>query len=457
LDAAENLWIAPLRREQLLELLEGKGPQPVRAESSLALLAESNRELLGIWTAAERGALSPFPQLLVAEPPTLQDLFAWSASYLRAFGPLSAIARTLTPKQLKVIIRREECSQPWRVAAGAIGLIVGEIMSHNDKIGAEAAVAAAPSTTLAFALVRAWYLGLGPDAAPEIRNRYDVLFDQLQRPFTGSSTAAIEYVAMSLLGTPASEPAAIPASTQLRQWMEELRSGASIYEIARHALRTSDDLLGNEDAGNLEQMTAEDRVRFFDKVAPRIAGIRGSGDQLERGFALALAAFVCRPGIEQQASLLREHATALRESWLWLGALQTFSPVVDALSLGSGSGWRIARELFRPETPWAAPRADIGIDEVLALSGGKSKTVERLLGRSRLDVEIYPMISTTVRGFSAATDHYDDERRGGDHTSSQEAITIAKMEFVEHRLDELLREIRTFQPEGKGRPARKRR
>jgi hypothetical protein len=74
LDAAENLWIAPLRREHLLELLEGKGPQPVRAESSSALLAESNRELLGIWTAAERGALSPFPQLLVAEPPTLQEV-----------------------------------------------------------------------------------------------------------------------------------------------------------------------------------------------------------------------------------------------------------------------------------------------------------------------------------------------------------------------------------------------
>jgi hypothetical protein len=330
-------------------------------------------------------------------------------------------------------------------------------MSHNEKIGVDTAAAAAPSTTLAFALLRAWYLGFETGAFSKIRSNYESLFAQLQRPFTGPTTAAVEHVVMSLIGTRMDGKGVSSSSARVSRWMGELHSGASTYEIAKQALRTSEDLLGSEEAGRLEDMTAEERVQFFDRAAPNFADPGGSGDRLERGFALALAAFVCRPGIEQQASLLREHAVRLPESWLWLGALQAFSPVVDALSLNSGSGWRTARELFRPEGPWTSPRADIGIDEVQVLSRGKSRIVERLMGRSRLEVEIYPMISTTVRGSNIPAEHQPDEWRGTEQISSQEARVLAKMEFVEHQLTELLRDIRTFGTEGKLRSGRKRR
>jgi hypothetical protein len=177
---------------------------------------------------------------------------------------------------------------------------------------------------------------------------------------------------------------------------------------------------------------------------------------MEHAFPLALAAFICRPGLEQQASLLREHAVRLPESWLWLGALQAFSPILDALSLNSGSGWRIARELFRPEEPWASPRADAGIGEVMILSRNHSKVVERLLNRPRLDVEIYPMITTAVRGLSAALEYQSDDRQDVERQSSPEAVASAKLGLVEKRLEELLREVRHHAADGKLRSGRKR-
>src|SRR5208283_5197636 len=104
------------------------------------LLAHGRNELLGIWYAREQAALAPLPQLLVADGPVLDDLFAWGASYLRALGPLSSIIRTITQNQFNDILNRNFPLQPWKLAGGAIGLIVGEILSHNEKIGIEGAV-----------------------------------------------------------------------------------------------------------------------------------------------------------------------------------------------------------------------------------------------------------------------------------------------------------------------------
>lgn len=159
MDAANNLWTTSLRREQLLELLEGRGPRPIRVGDPRAISRGNNSELLGIWSTDKENALSPLPQLIVADRSVLDDLFAWSASYLRAFGPLSAIIRTLTPAQFDSVLNRALPSEPWKIAGGAIGLIIGEILSHSEKIPVETAAAATPNSTLAFAMLRAWYLG----------------------------------------------------------------------------------------------------------------------------------------------------------------------------------------------------------------------------------------------------------------------------------------------------------
>ena len=115
-------------------------------------------------------------------------------------------------------------------------------------------------------------------------------------------------------------------------------------------------------------------------------------------FALALASFVCRPGLEQQASLLSEYARGLPEAWLWLGVMQCRSSLVDALSSNEAAGWWIARELLRVEDPLSAPRADVAVSELAVMLRGRSKYAGRLLARGRIEVELLPMVSVVIRG-----------------------------------------------------------
>jgi hypothetical protein len=456
LDAADNLWTASLRREQLLELLDGRGPRPVRVSGVGSIRRGDHGELLGIWSAGGEGALSPLPQLIVASQPDLEDLFAWSASYLRAFGPLSAIVRTLTPVQFDSLLNSTSPPEPWKLAGGAIGLIIGEILSHNEKISVETAAAATPNSTLAFAMLRAWYLGFSPDVIDEVFTAYTGLGERLQRFSFTPVLQAVKEVAATLTGAVTDNGANVSRSPRPQQWIEELKAGANLYKVATSALRGPLDLLNSQAVERLEEMTAEARVQFFDGLAPTFTN-SDSDDRLERAFSLALATFVCRPGLEQQASLMREHARRLPEAWLWLGALQAFSPMLDALSLNSGAGWRIARELFRPEEPWASPRADAGIGEIQVLARGNSRILDRLIGRARLDVEIYPMITAAMRGQSVPIESPRPEDRRHEEPA-QRSPASATIEFVQTRLEELLRELRQFEtarPESGTRRKRK--
>ena len=173
--------IASLRREQLIELVEGHGPRPSRLADPHQFLSRAEEGLHGIWYAENETALSPFPQVLMARQPVLDDLFAWSASYLRVLGLLSTLSRPLTPDQFDTLLNRATPRHPWKLAGGAIGLIIGEMLFHNNKLEIDAASAASPNSTLAFAIMRAWYLGFSGGAIPEICNKYINLFEYLQR------------------------------------------------------------------------------------------------------------------------------------------------------------------------------------------------------------------------------------------------------------------------------------
>jgi len=132
--------------------------------------------------------------------------------------------------------------------------------------------------------------------------------------------------------------------------------------------------------------------------------------------------------------------------------------MLDALSLNFGGGWRIARELFRPEEPWASPRADAGIDEIHVLSRGNSKILERLIGRPRLVVEIYPMIIAAMRGKNSAVEQQQtDDRRYAGQTSARDSMASAKIELVQIKLEELLQDLMQFEAGSQRRSRRKRR
>src|ERR1700730_3048252 len=74
---------------------------------------------------------------------------------------------------------------------------------------------------------------------------------------------------------------------------------------------------------------------------PAIALSDQEKTQSERAFVVALIAFLCRPGMSHQSSLLTPYTPVLPEAAIWLGAMQASNPITETLAIGDGLGWRL--------------------------------------------------------------------------------------------------------------------
>jgi hypothetical protein len=396
-----KLWTASIRREQFFDLLEMRGPRLAQNELLGLTRYTYLPEISGIWVGQNREALSPLPQVIVASEEQLKDLLAWTGSYLRELGPLSAISRICSSHQLATILNRDPPRDPWKFIGGAIGLIFGEIMALGELTSASAAFSARADSTLSYAIIRAWAIGLPSRSIAELIEKYRELPRAIRNSRVVELSDSIEAITAILL-----ELDAFGGPYLSRNWFNELRSGADRYRLAGEIFHS--DLLNRRSIEDLQDSTAEQRVKFFDTLAPSLVASVSHNERLDVSFALAFAAFLCRPGLEQQASLLGDYARELPEAWLWLGAFQNFSSLRESMTFGFGWGAHISQGLFRYDAIWTPPTADIGVTEIEVLRGTSSKILERLLNRSRLEVEIYPMISTTIRGATTYRQESDD-------------------------------------------------
>ncbi len=443
----EELFKAHLRRGQLLELLEGRPANSVVFESfDERSLQPRPGEVTAIWRKKPGINGWTVPDTLLADESEFDDLLSWSATYMRGMGPLTSQVRIMTPAQLQALLDPEP-SDIRGLIGGAVGIVICEVLMHahaRQSLPLVSVSTAAIRSTLSFALLRALHVGLGRQHLEEIAGTFERLRREMNRPIPRQSIEAILRVVGSLVGAQAAEnrtTTGIEGCDRLLQ----IRNGADVYEIAREVLTGSGDLLGLRHVGNLREMTAEERVKLLDEMAPSLSN--GFGSSSDRAFALALATFVCRPGFEQQAGLLAEYARQLPEAWLWLGALQTRTPVGEVLAGGDASGWWIAREVLRSEDPLSPPRADVSAAELSVMLRGKSRYAGRLLARARIDVEISPLITVLIRGIGRE-DYSDAEldqqrlptpgvelnKRDGSISSIEDALKDVMQMLRQHRV-----------------------
>ena len=446
----KELWTVQFRREQLLEFVDGRGPQPRREDIPGLEGLKDDGQLIGVWCSSGAEGVSPLPQVIVGHEQSLHDLFAWSASYLRGLAPLTSLVRTLTPKRLATVLHSEPTDERWRIAGGAVGLLLAETCIRSEQpIGINDAAVYAPNATLSFAILRAWSLGYPIEVVHEILDNYTNLWrefgpsssDSLHRALSDS----VMSVATALLGKDSLRSEAGQRRSRATDWMGLLRQGRSVFELMSEVMKPPQELFGGHVSERMKEMTAEERVQVFDTLAPSILQGEGRGDRMEAAFALALGAFVCRPGFVQQATLLGAYTDRFPEALLWLGALQAFAPMPEVLLLRSGAGWRIARELFRADDVWEAPRADAAVDELRTLLRVKSRSYLSLIDRARFNVEIYPLIVTTFRG---AQDQLVELNREGElyaqTLSAQERDLFDKFRLLESQLMNCLGTLREF-------------
>ena len=383
----DTYWVSDLTRDRIVERVNARLGNTRRVSlSQLAKIEVALDSAVGIWRAPAKQEQSPLPQVIIGHQAVLEDLIAWVATYLPTLGPLSAQSRLITPTTFQET-HLTTATSDWRSLAGsAVALCYGEVLSYASHSVQPADISFVMCrSTLSFALMRSKILGGSPnrlqetaEAWKDVRNRFG------QSTNRQSSDLILQIILDVAFETPYGESDKVGVLRGMPGYDVDVPSIVESYG-SRYAIR--DD----------QTLTAEGKVELFDLMSPEL--IRDNRLKvLEKGSILASWAFWCRAGYSQQLAIMRPYQKALPQSTIWLAALHKSAPMMDTLSIGAGVGWRLAKELFRTVDIFLPPTCDISVLELEVLTRGSN--FEENVGpwdKSRIEVEVFPGVSTIVR------------------------------------------------------------
>ena len=390
---ANAFWVREFGREQVPEFVKGEALQPRRIGSAeLRQIETSEQRLLGLWRTVGSGKLSPLPQVILGKSSTLEDLVAWTATYVPGLCPLSRLVRLMTPSEFHKWRNRGSIKEWEEFAGGAVGLMYGEVMSYaHPATDIRTIDADMCRSTLSYVLMRCIVLG-GNDK--DIRSISDDWITLRRRAGLSTKKASCE-----LIVDIAEEWADSPREMSLfgldirpaQEGVQELFRQLGGYEHIP--------LRGNMGVGSSEEtkLTAEQRVRIFDEMALRVVSdpTYSAG---HRGLMLAQLAYWCRKGLANQWAILQPFQTQLPECAIWLGALQAQEPMADTLFVGRAVGWKLAMELLEDLDLFNAPDDDVSFFELgIGPSERQWSDIVSATNRARVKVGIAPGVSTFLK------------------------------------------------------------
>ena len=338
---ARVFWITEFNREQIPEIVKGEGLRPRRISSGgLQQIETSNHELLGVWRTSRKSKLPPLPQVVIGRPAALEDLIAWTATYVPGLSPLSNLMRLMTPEAFRHFRNRDRLKD-WEVAASAaVGLMYGEVLSYaNLSTDIRTIDIEICRSTLSYVLMRNLVLGGNEDDVMAIAENWMTL---RQRAGLSTNRTSCELILSIAI-----------------EWIRS-QGEMSLFDthnlplpIVRGELLGQLELLGElpgkrkkvVDSLRNTGLSAEEKVRIFDQMALNIADDPVYKDR-DRPMMLAQLAFWCRKGFSNQWAILQPFQARLPESAIWLGALQAREPMADMLFVGRTVGLKLAMELF---------------------------------------------------------------------------------------------------------------
>jgi hypothetical protein len=441
--AVDKYWKAVLRRDELLDVLQRKGNQYPTAVADLADISPPPGKIVAIWESESQSDRTLLPQVIVGHTHELEDLWAWAFSYLRGLGPLTAQTRVLTPEEYQAALKRKHEHRWWQFAGGFVGLIVGEAFVHTSQVqGGEEISLVACRSTLSFVLARASALGVSVQDLNDIGIAWEKLRQLTSQPATAIAASEIAIVAAALSAATLNDSFSIASESRVLEWLRRLFQPRGIDKLL---VELSDAFVGPHEKvfRNFMASTAEERVQFFDQIMPSIID-HSPYDRTEKSFIVALIAFLARPGLPQQISLLNPTLRVFPDAPLWLGAMQALYSPEETLAYGDGLGWRIARDVSEREDIFATPRHDISFAELQILLRSRSLARSiRFLPKTRLDVELSPGISTWIRSLLSERPNQSElalDTRSSERDAAEQSAK--SMRDAERSLEAALRIIR---------------
>gem|GEM_PF-1691657 len=430
-------------RRQFVDFIANRRPlheADVRSADDFDGIALHNDDILLVWQRAPVDRFS-LPRAAIIAEGSVSDFLAWVSTYFRHIRPFTAHCRLLTPSLAQRAMRSIASPSSPNIGSADVGLILAEGIAYSvGKADLNRLPFSAFARTLSFALsesVRRYEPTASNDTSvlEQVRSGWLSARELTSQAPLSLSPVEISGVWGAVLAA-AGEDTELQPDLSLVEALKGVRATGRVQDAAWANLTNHNQ--GVRTLVETMEGPREGRVRAVEAAVREL--IHGpEGTRKHRAFILGYMASRVQPGSLDHFPLVFPAVASLRESLLWYGACAGLSPETSVDNYGNGLGWLMRRELGRPAHWLDRPSCDIALSEmsVLLRNGTGPKPSVRTLASGALNVELFPLISTSVKW----SEH--SEEIGGDRGAlgDQQRTLFAEDARLRQEVLELLRKI----------------
>jgi len=384
----------------------------VQRTDTLEGISPRGDEVLLVW---QRAPLDKFalPRAAIVAEDSRADFLAWVSTYFRHIRPFTAHCRVLTPSLARASTQSTESHLLPDVASADIGLILAEGTAYSvGRTDLNRLPFSAFARTLSFACAQGAkrYEGMFADdgtAFEQIRSGWLSARELSNQATLDLSPTDISDVWAAVLraaaGIGPGKGKGKPESV-LVEALEGVRASGRV--ASQIWAKLSGDLKNAESLSEALEGPREGRVEAVETAVRELAH-GPARSRRRRAFVAGYMASRVQPGTLDHFPLLFPAIAELRESLLWYGACSGLTPETSVDNYGNGLGWLMKRELGRPSHWLDRPNCDIALSEMSLLLRNREATKPslRTLAGGVLKVEVFPLISTSVKWSEHGEDH----------------------------------------------------
>jgi hypothetical protein len=383
------------------------------------------------------------PTAIIVPEGSRRDTLAWLATYVRDFKPFTAFCRVVERPLADRFVARSRIPNVQGIEGVYSGLVLGEALAHAR--GASATLdlpTTAYTATLSHAIGRTVAL-VGPSFPLDLVTRLWVqsreATGQPPLPIPPEADQAIWTMALGLSERVAYSRSLFDGEDPLRAaWVNYSQVGEIPEPVWR---QLTEGLSGLEPLRILNNLPREQRVEGVEVALRLLFTARHQPDE-RRAFLAGYFTSLLSPGTLDLAEILAPLGAALPMAYVWYGLFAGTAARGDSLPSGNPLARRLVRDLSVPDRLIDRPRCDVALEELAMFPAGEN--LLKLTGKAgRLDVDILPGVTTSVRWPPHTTALEDQQRREREVETRHLLVEMDEMAMRQRMLLDRLREVLT--------------